>query len=379
MTHASLIARLSPLAILLASCGTPAIGDSAQPDAVAQAEAPFAIAEMGRFDEPWAMAFVDASTALVTEKKGRLMLWREGTSPRAVGGVPLVAYAGQGGLGDVVVRQVARAGAGTKPVVFLSWAEPGPDDTRGAAVARARLVLGPDSATLEDLEVIWRQNPKVTGRGHYSHRLAFSPDGSALFIASGDRQKLTPAQDPASDLGKIIRLPVDESGRPAGPAEHYSLGHRNILGLAFDGQGRLWDLEHGPAGGDELNLVARGANYGWPVVSQGDHYNGTAIPRHSTRPDFVAPRLSWTPVIAPGGMIVYRGNAFPAWRGQALIAALGVPGLVRVGLEGDGARELARYEMERRMRAIAEHADGSIWLLEDGEDGRLLKLTPRGR
>ncbi len=158
-----------------------------------------------------------------------------------------------------------------------------------------------------------------------------------------------------------------------------SMGHRNILGLAFDAQGRLWDLEHGPQGGDELNLVKAGANYGWPVVSQGDNYDGKPIPRHATRPEFAAPAISWNPVIAPGGMIVYRGDTFPQWRGQVLIAALGVGAVVRVGLEGEKARELARYAMDARIRAIAEREDGSVWLLEDGSPGRLLKLTPKSR
>lgn len=344
------------------------------PEPVAQADVPFTVTEIATFDEPWAMVFIPGTPlALVTEKKGRLMLWEEGGAVRAVAGVPSVDYGGQGGFGDVALSpRFAEDG-----LVYLSWAEAGGDDTRGAVVARARLVLEGEPR-LEGLQVIWRQTPKVTGRGHYSHRLAFAPDGKALYIASGERQKMQPAQDPASDLGKVIRLPIDTQGQP-GTAERLSLGHRNILGLAFDAQGRLWDVEHGPAGGDELNLVKPGANYGWPIVSQGDHYNGTKIPRHATRPEFAAPAISWNPVIAPGGMVFYKGSLFPAWRGQALIAALGVPGLVRVSITGETAREEARYQLDRRIRAIAEREDGSIWLLEDGEDGHLLKLTPPAR
>lgn len=344
------------------------------PEPVAQADAPFTVTEVATFDEPWAMAFIPGTPlALVTEKKGRLMLWEEGGAVRPVSGVPAVAYGGQGGFGDVALSpRFAEDG-----LVYLSWAEAGDNDTRGAVVARARLVLEGEPR-LEGLQVIWRQTPKVTGRGHYSHRLAFAPDGKALYIASGERQKMQPAQDPASDLGKVIRLPIDAQGQP-GTAERLSLGHRNILGLAFDAQGRLWDIEHGPAGGDELNLVKPGANYGWPIVSQGDHYNGTKIPRHATRPEFAAPAISWNPVIAPGGMVFYKGSLFPAWRGQALIAALGVPGLVRVSITGETAREEARYQLDRRIRAIAERKDGSIWLLEDGEEGHLFKLTPAAR
>ncbi|HMO68797.1 MAG TPA: PQQ-dependent sugar dehydrogenase [Novosphingobium sp.] len=366
---------LSPLALLLASCGTAATGESpVAPAIVAEDEAPFTVTEMATFDQPWAMAWLDARTALVTQKRGRLMLWREGAAPVVVPGTPAVAFGGQGGFGDVAVRPLGD----NRFQVWLSWAEAGPDDTRGAAVGLAELALG-DNPALSPVEVVWRQSPKVTGRGHYGHRFAFAPDGSALFISSGDRQKLDPAQDPASDLGKIIRLPLDADGRPSGPAEHYSLGHRNPLGLAFDGAGQLWTLEHGPAGGGELNLVRQGANYGWPLVSQGDHYDGRAIPRHATRPDLAAPALAWTPVIAPGGMIVYRGSRFADWQGQAVIAALGTQGIVRVALDGGQAREVARYDLGRRIRAIAEHPDGSIWVLDDGPDARLLKLVPKPR
>lgn len=366
---------LSPLALLLASCGTAATGDSGvAPDIVAEENAPFTVSEEARFDEPWAMAFLTPDAALVTEKKGRLMLWRKGQPLREVPGAPTVAYGGQGGFGDVAVRPLGE----NRFQVWLSWAEAGPDNTRGAAVGMGELELG-DDPRLSSFEDVWRQSPKVTGRGHFGHRFAFAPDGSALFISSGDRQKLDPAQDSASDLGKTIRLPLGSDGRPSGPAERYSLGHRNPLGLAFDGAGRLWTLEHGPAGGDELNLVQRGANFGWPLVSQGDHYDGRAIPRHATRPDLVTPALAWNPVIAPGGMIVYRGTLFPDWQGNAVIAALGTQGLVRVAFDGEKAREVARYDLGRRIRAIAEHPDGSIWVLDDGPDARLLKLIPKGR
>lgn len=366
---------LSPLALLLASCGTAATGESAiAPDIVAEEDAPFTVSEMATFDEPWAMAFLTPDAALVTEKKGRLMLWRKGQPPREVPGVPTVAYGGQGGFGDVAVRPLG----GNRFRVWLSWAEAGPDNTRGAAVGIAELELD-DNPRLSPVEVVWRQSPKVTGRGHFGHRFAFAPDGSALFISSGDRQKLDPAQDPASDLGKIIRLPLASDGRPSGPAERYSLGHRNPLGLAFDGTGRLWTLEHGPAGGDELNLVKPGANYGWPLVSQGDHYDGRAIPRHPTRPDLAPPALAWNPVIAPGGMIIYRGTLFHDWQGHAVIAALGTQGIVRVAFDGEKAREVARYDLGRRIRAIAEHPDGSIWVLDDGAKARLLRLAPKAR
>lgn len=364
---------VSPVTLALASCSGAAVGDSArQPQ-------PFAVRELGTFAEPWAMAVAPGTDLLfITEKAGAVKI-KDLVSGRlgTVTGLPKVDYGGQGGLGDIAFLPTEAAPTFMARTVFLTWVEAGPNDTRGAVLGRGTIGCQvADECEITGLDVIWRQTPKVTGRGHYSHRIAFSPDGKFLFVASGERQKFTPAQDPASDLGKVIRIPIDAAGKPTGPAVRYSLGHRNILGLEFDAQGRLWDLEHGPAGGDELNLVKQGANYGWPVVSDGDHYDGRKIPRHATRPDFAAPAKSWNPVIAPGGMIFYAGDRFPAWKGQALIAALGVQALVRVGIEGDKARELARYPMERRMRAIAEGHDGAILMLEDGDDGRLLELTP---
>lgn len=377
-----LLATLSPLALFIASCGPSVAGDS-PPAAPAETATTFTITEVARFNEPWAMTFLPGGKeALVTEKSGQLKLW-DGAQVLTVAGAPAVAYAGQGGLGDVILApDFAKTG-----MVYLSWAEAGEGDTRGAAVGRAKLVRG-GAPRLEGLEVIWRQTPKVTGRGHYSHRLAFSPDGKYLFVASGDRQKMTPAQDMDTNLGKVLRLLPDGKPAPGNPfadkggvnAEIWSLGHRNILGLAFDTKGQLWDLEHGPAGGDELNLVKPAQNYGWPLVSEGDHYDGKVIPRPDTRPDLAKAALGWTPVIAPGNMIFYTGKMFADWRGQALIAGLAKnTGVVRVAIEGETAREVARHPMDKRIREIEQAPDGAIWLLEDGKDARMLRLSkPKG-
>lgn len=377
-----LLGTLSPLALFIASCGPSVAGDS-PPAAPAETAATFTITEVTRFNEPWAMTFLPGGKeALVTEKSGQLKLW-DGAQVLTVAGAPAVAYAGQGGLGDVILApDFAKTG-----MVYLSWAEAGEGDTRGAAVGRAKLVRG-GAPRLEGLEVIWRQTPKVTGRGHYSHRLAFSPDGKYLFVASGDRQKMTPAQEMDTNLGKVLRLLPDGKPAPGNPfadkggvnAEIWSLGHRNILGLAFDTKGQLWDLEHGPAGGDELNLVKPAQNYGWPLVSEGDHYDGKVIPRPATRPDLAKAALGWTPVIAPGNMIFYTGKMFADWRGQALIAGLAKnTGVVRVAIEGETAREVARHPMDKRIREIEQAPDGAIWLLEDGKDARMLRLSkPKG-
>jgi glucose/arabinose dehydrogenase len=237
----------------------------------------------------------------------------------------------------------------------MSYAEAGDGDTRGAAVARAKLQLhGSGGAALADLQVIWRQVPKVDGGGHYSHRIAFGPDGY-LWISSGDRQKFDPAQDMQANLGKILRLnddgsvPVDNPFADGGgvTAQIWSLGHRNPLGLAFDARGRLWNVEMGPMGGDELNLVQRGANYGYPIVSNGNHYDGTDIPDHPTRPEFNAPAVFWNPVISPSSLMFYSGSEFPQWRGDAFIGGLSSQSIVRIEFDGDSAREAERFEMSK--------------------------------
>lgn len=345
------------------------------------AEDTFAMEERGQFDRPWAMAFEPGTGNLfITEKRGKIRFLQPNGRLGTVGGVPTVDYGGQGGLGDIAF---APDYTETRSI-YLSWAEAGSGDTRGAAVGRGMLVCEDhDSCDIRDLRVIWRQ-PKVTGRGHYSHRLAFSPDGQYLFVASGDRQKKSPAQNTANPLGSIVRLLPDGAPAPGNPLAGadsadpaiWSWGHRNILGLGFDGDGRLWDLEHGPKGGDELNLVKPGTNYGWPVVSNGIQYNGRPIPDHSTRPDFAAPAISWTPVIAPGDMLFVTGAMFPSMDGDLLIAGLKSKALILVGIDGDTATEQARYRFGKRLRALAQAPDGAIWVAEDGPNARLWRLTP---
>jgi glucose/arabinose dehydrogenase len=326
------------------------------------------------------MTFLPDGRLLVTEKRGTLKVYAPGGSEGEVSGVPKVAYGGQGGLGDVVLHpQFA-----TRHLVYLSYAEPGANGTSGAAVARAKITFDQQGGgTLEDLQVIWRQEPKVTGQGHYGHRLAFGPEGH-LWISSSERQKFDPAQDMRTNLGKIVRLNDDGSVPADNPfaseggvtAQIWSLGHRNVLGLAFDGEGRLFAHEMGPQGGDELNLIERGANYGYPIVSNGDHYDGRPIPDHDTRPEFKAPLVSWNPVISPAGLIIYSGKLFPQWRGNAFIGGLSSRSLVRIEINGNEAREAERFDMGQRIREVEEGPDGAIWLLEDGRGGRLLRLTP---
>ncbi|MFN4112471.1 MAG: PQQ-dependent sugar dehydrogenase [Sphingomonadaceae bacterium] len=375
---------LSTTALALASCGYETTGDGGR-DAVSTpaphsgvVQGPFRVTEHGTFTRPWAAAFEPGTGRLfVTERSGTLKLVDPASgSATTVNGAPQVDFGGQGGLGDIAFApDYARSRA-----IYLSWVEAGENDTRGAVVGRGTLACAGSDCQIEGLNVIWRQAPKVTGRGHFSHRIVFSPDGKHMFVASGDRQKLDPAQDNTNTLGTIVRLNLDGTAAAGNPVaanpEIWSYGHRNILGMAFDPQGRLWEVEHGPAGGDELNLVKPGLNYGWPVVSDGDHYDGKAIPDNATRPDLAKPALGWTPVIAPGNMIIYGGNRFGAWKGQALISGLSSKALVRVTFDGERAREAERYSFDKRLRAVVEGPDGALWVLEDGEGARLLKLVP---
>jgi aldose sugar dehydrogenase len=375
---------------LLASCS------GQQADAKNRtSDLPFTVTEMALFAEPWAMTFLPGSevrmtgTALITEKRGRLLIWDSATKKAfAVKGVPRPSYGGQGGFGDVV----AHPGFAGNQLIYLSWVEAGKGGERGAVVGRAKLDRSnAASPSLQGLEIVWRQTPKVSGGGHFGHRIAFGPDGM-LYITSGERQKQEPAQDVRQSLGKIIRLTEDGkipgdnpysktaqmmSSNTEAMEQIWSLGHRNPLGLAFDAEGRLWDVEMGPLGGDELNLVKAGANYGWPRASNGDQYSGQNIPDHAPGDGFEPPKVWWNPSISPGGLMIYSGSLFPAWKGDAFIAALGGNALIRVDLNGGSASKADEWDMQDRIREVEQGPDGAIWLLTDGKNGRLLKLMPK--
>ena len=360
----------------------PTAAASAAPASVVETLAPFEVQALQTFRHPWAMAVLPGNRLLVTEKSGKLW-WADPKTgqKQAITGVPAVVDAGQGGLGDVVLHPDFVH----NQWIYLSYAEAGEAHTQGAAVARARLQMDElGGGRLSEVTVVWRQTPKVTGNGHYGHRLLFDRDGM-LWISSSERQKFTPAQDMGSNLGKIVRLhddgrvPADNPFANQGgvAAQVWSLGHRNVLGMAFDEQGRLWANEMGPKGGDELNLIEKGGNYGYPIVSNGDHYSGRVIPDHNTRPEFIAPKISWTPVISPSSVLFYQGKQFPAWQGQLLMGGLSSKALVRVAINGDQAEEVGRYDMSERIRAVAQGQNGEVWLLEDGRAGRLLQLQPQ--
>lgn len=390
---------LFPAALAFASCASAQTGDSApaaagaivagDPVTLPQA-APFDVASHGAFREPWAIAVEPGTGNLfITEKAGTARIYdpATGRTMDVAQGLPEVSYGGQGGLHDIAFApDYADTGA-----IYLSWAADAGGDLRKGVLGRG--ILSCDDAAacrVDGLTQIWEQNLASDRGGHFALRIAFAPDGQHLFLASGDRQMGNPAQDNSNNVGTIVRLNMDgsaASGNPlAGQAgaspDLWAWGIRNPLGFGFDLDGNLWDVEHGPRGGDEMNLILPGRNYGWPDRSYGINYNGDHIEDHSADDGFTKPALHWTPVIAPGGMIFYDGDAFAAWRGQALVANLGSQSLVRISVSVAGddgvATEAERYRFPRRLRDIAQGHDGSLWLIEDGGNGRLLRVMPQG-
>lgn len=344
------------------------------------AKVPFQTQTVARFDLPWAIAMIDADRLIVTTKPGKMFLVdHRGGDPVEVAGVPKVEHAGQNGLLDVALApDFARSHR-----IYFTYVEPG-DGGSSLALARATLAEQQGAARLDALEVIWRQMPKGKG-GQPGGIIAFAPDGKSLFLTSGDRMRPETAQNTDLALGKVLHLTLDGKPAPGNPdakaggvrAETWTTGHRNPYGLAFAPDGRLWLHEMGPKGGDELNLIEPGVNYGWPEVSYGDNYNGTPIPKPPTRPEFREPALYWNPVIAPAGLVFYEGSLFPAWKGSALIGGLKTQSLSRVTIHGDSAHEDERFAMEGRIRDVAVAADGAVWVIEDANPGRLLRLSPR--
>ncbi|RYD55064.1 MAG: PQQ-dependent sugar dehydrogenase [Sphingomonadales bacterium] len=366
-----------PALALLAACNP-------QSNAVAQntmssGERPFTVTEVADFDSPWAMTFLPDGRMLVTEKAGALLLVAaDGKTRMTVSGTPSVSSAGQGGLMDVVLHPKFAENR----LVYLSWSEANAAGLKGVALGRGKLAA--DGSSLEGFQVIFRADPYVEGNGHFSGRIAFAPDGH-LFFTNGERQKFTPAQDPKATLGKVLRL--NDDGTPAAnnplaaqgfhPAV-WSYGHRNLLGLAFDASGNLWEQEMGPKGGDEVNLIQPAKNYGYPNVSNGSHYDGKDIPDHKPGDGYEAPKVWWNPVISPGGLMAYSGKLFPQWNGDLFIGGLSSKALIRVDVDGTNAKKGDQWDMGARIREVEQGPDGAIWLLEDGGDsqGRLLKLNP---
>jgi len=378
-----------------------------------EASLPFTMTQVATFNLPWRIAVLPDGRMLITEKVGPVWLVTETGAKISIGNIPAVLAQGQGGMLGIYVSPRY----GTDSSVYLTYSEPGAgDEGSSLALARARLSIGQGWASLEGLEVIWRQMPKGRG-GQFGAAIAFSQDGQYLFLTVGERQRMTPAQDPDQALGKILRLTLD--GKPApgnpmagktgaasvpliapprnteiaktapvvstytfpgpnlAPAETWSTGHRTPYGLAFAPDGRLWELEHGPRGGDELNLIEPGKNYGWPLVSYAANYDGVPIPSPDTRSDLAKPVIYWTPVIAPGNLTFYKGAMFPEWGGSALIGGMATQSLSRITFDGKGgATPAERWAVGHRVRDVAIGPDGAVWLLEDKNPGGLFRVTP---
>ena len=338
---------------------------------------------VSKFDSPWAMSFIDRKNLLVTTKAGKL--WRVNTSGKqsSIFGVPKVFAGGQGGLGDVVPHP----NYVQNKLVYISYINSdNAGKTRYASVIRGTLENS-DKLQLKNIETIWKQTPARSGKGHFSHRIAFglarTQHAGKIFITSGDRQEQTPAQQWDMALGKIIRLnedgtiPTDNPFQDKGDLAKtfWTVGHRNALGIAFAKNGQLWAHEMGPRHGDELNLIVAGENYGWPIVSEGNHYSGVKIPVHETRPEFMTPKLYWVPTVAPSGLIFYEGDEFSDWKGNAFIGGLKSKALIRIGFNNGEPFEAERFSWSRRVREVEMGHDGAIWVLEDGPSGRLIKFT----
>jgi glucose/arabinose dehydrogenase len=410
--------KLATTALLAALVSTAAY---AQPNIGAQkpeASLPFTMTQVATFNSPWRIAFLPDGRMLITEKVGALQLVTQDGKKTAVDNVPKVVFKGQGGMLGVFLSPTYAK----DHLVYLTYSEPQAVGGSSLAMARAKLTLGEGKASLDGLKVLWRDGEGGEG-GQFGGQIAFAPDGKSLFLSSGDRQRFTPAQDPNQPLGKMLHLTLD--GKPAAdnpmagktgaatvpvidppkdteaaktapvvrtytfpgpnltPAETWTTGHRTPYGLAFAPDGRLWELEHGPRGGDELNLIEKGKNYGWPLVGEAPNYDGVPVPSPDTRPDLQKPVLNWTPVIAPGNLIFYKGKAFPQWNGSALISGLGSKTLSRIIVTGATATSAERWDVGRRIRDVEVGPDGTLWMLEDPPQGpnpqptALFHVTPK--
>ena len=372
---------------------------------------PFTMTQVATFNLPWRIAFLPDGRMLITEKPGAVWLVTQQGAKTQVSNVPAVLHQGQGGLLGIFLSPKYA----TDHNVYLTYSEPG-DSGSSLALARAHLAIGDNTASLEGLEVLWRQMPKGKG-GQFGAQIAFSPDGQYLFLTVGERQRMTPAQDPDQELGKILRLTLDGKPAPGNPmagktgaasvplidppadtetaktapvlstyaftgpnvtpAETWTSGHRTPYGLAFAPDGQLWEVEHGPRGGDELNLIEPGKNYGWPLVSYAVNYNGVPIPSPDTRPELTKPVIYWTPVIAPGSLTFYNGAMFPQWKGSALIGGMASMTLNRITFDGKGgATPAERWSVGHRIRDVEVASDGAVWMLEDSPTGGLFRVTP---
>jgi glucose/arabinose dehydrogenase len=332
---------------------------------------------------PWGLAFLPDQRLLVTERPGRLrLLSKQGEVRSAISGVPEVYAGGQGGLLDVVLAPDFTS----SQLIYLSYAEPRGGGKNGTSVARGRLVAADDGGRLEDVQVIFRQEPAYASSHHFGSRLVFMPDGS-LFVTAGERfSQREEAQNPGNHIGKLMRLLPDGSpygGNPKRPGwrpEVWSIGHRNVQAAALNpASGKLWTIEHGARGGDEVNIPEAGKNYGWPVISYGRNYDGSKIGVGTHKAGMEQPVYYWDPSIAPSGAVFYTGALFPDWKGNLFVGALAGQALHRLVLDGDKVvgEEILLSDLGARIRDVRQGADGALWLLTDETQGRVLRVVPR--
>jgi glucose/arabinose dehydrogenase len=328
---------------------------------------------------PWGLAILPDGRMLVTERPGRLRLVeKDGKLSEPLAGVPAVAASGQGGLLDITLDPNFERNR----TIYLSYAEPADDGTAGTAVAKARFT----GTGLDSVRVIYRQEPKVRGGGHFGSRIVFARDGK-MFVTQGDRfGHRDRAQDLSVLIGKIVRLNADGSvpndnpfvGRNGARAEIWSYGHRNLQGAFIDPEtDRLWTIEHGARGGDELNHPEAGKNYGWPVITYGRDYSGASIGEGTAKDGMEQPVYYWDPVIAPGGMTVYTGTRFLGWKGNILAGSMGTASLVRLTMEGGRVVAEERHGLGDRIRDVVQGPDGLIYVTTDNGNGRILRLSPK--
>jgi aldose sugar dehydrogenase len=377
------IPRMVLVACLVSAGAVPAQGQAPRSPNPAPANGTVRVETVARgLEHPWALAFLPDGRMLVTERAGRVRLVeRDGRVSEPLAGVPRVLARGQGGLLDVALDPRFP----DSRLVYLSYAEPGPAGA-GTAVARGRLGEG----RLEDLQVIYQQQPKVESWNHFGSRLVFARDGT-LFVTQGDRFTYSQAaQDLSVGIGKIVRINPDGSvppdnpfvGRAGARPEIWSYGHRNVQAAALDPQtGRLWTVEHGARGGDELNRPEGGKNYGWPVITYGVDYSGASIGEGTAKPGLEQPVYYWDPVIAPSGMVFYTGDALPGWKGSVFIGSLRPGLLVRLTLDGGRVTREERHlaDLRERIRDVRQGPDGLLYLLTDSRDGRILRVLPAAR
>jgi aldose sugar dehydrogenase len=333
-------------------------------------------------ENPWSLAFLPDGRKLITERAGRLrVLGADGKLAKPVAGLPPIAAVGQGGLMDVALAPDFL----TSRLIYFTFTEPR-EGGNGTSLARAKLIDDKDGAKLAEMKIVFRQEPAVPGGFHFGARIAFARDGT-LFVTLGERYRRDAAQDLSSHLGKVVRLKPDGGAAADNPfvtlshakPEIWSYGHRNPQGAAINpASGKLWVVEHGPRGGDEINIADKGKNYGWPVVGFGLEYSGARLHAASEKEGMVNPIHQWTPSIAPSGVLFYAGAAFPAWRGNLFVGALAGQHLARLELDGEKivGEEKLLAGLGARIRDVREAPDGTIWLLTDHRDGKVLRLVP---